>query len=276
MTTSDPDPRPAAGAEEPGERDAGEPAPADAAAPGTPDAERAHEGPHHGASGRAAAVAERFESLASSGMGPQALLAAMGGVRGIVEALLPGIVFLVLYTITGQLFWSVVVPAIVAVLFVIVRAATRQNVVPAVGGLVAIAVSGLLALRTGDGRDYYVLGFYTNGAYGLAFLVSILVGWPLIGFLAGLAYGSVTDWRARRHVRRLMQWATVAWVLFFGLRLAVQVPLYFANEVGALGVTRLVMGTPMYAILAVGTVLFARAVFRSAGLANRDTAQPDG
>ena len=32
------------------------------------------------------------------------------------------------------------------------------------------------------------------------------------------------------------------------LRLAVQVPLYFANNVEALGATRLIMGLPLYAL----------------------------
>lgn len=218
----------------------------------------------------ASALTDRFQQMAQGGLDGRALLDAMGGVRGIVEALLPGIAFLVLFTITGDLWLSVVVPAIIGLGLVVARAVVRQNVGPAIGGLVAIAVSGVLALRTGNGADYYVLGFYTNAAYGVGFLLSILVGWPIIGYVAGLAYGTGGRWRTIARVRRLMRLATFAWVAFFALRLAVQLPLYFAGNVEALGVTRLVMGTPMYAVLAVGTVLFARAVFRASGLTNRE------
>lgn len=217
-----------------------------------------------------ATLKRRFESLSTSELDAASLLGAMGGVRGLIEAMVPGIAFLVLFTFTKDLVWSVAVPAAIGVVFVIARAVARQNVMPAVGGLIAIAVSGFLAMRTGNGEDFFLIGFYTNAAYGVGFLLSMLVGWPLIGYLAGLLYNNRNRWRDVPRVRRLMQLATAAWVAFFALRLAVQLPLYFAGNVEALGVTRLVMGTPMYAVLAVATVLFARAVFRASGMTNRE------
>jgi hypothetical protein len=41
----------------------------------------------------------------------------------------------------------------------------------------------------------------------------------------------------------------------------VQLPLYFADNVEALGVTRLVMGTPLYGVLVVLSFLFVRALY---------------
>jgi hypothetical protein len=37
------------------------------------------------------------------------------------------------------------------------------------------------------------------------------------------------------------------WVGIFGLRLAIQVPLYLAGEVSALAIAKLVLGVPLYA-----------------------------
>src|SRR4051794_36057909 len=45
------------------------------------------------------------------------LLAAVGGVRGLIESILPGLGFLVTYAITNELLASVLVPIAVAVLF---------------------------------------------------------------------------------------------------------------------------------------------------------------
>lgn len=202
---------------------------------------------------------------AAQGFSGPALLSAMGGVRGIVEALLPGIAFLVIFTITGDLVWSVAVPAVLAVGFIVARLVARQSVMPAVAGFIGAAISGFLALRTGDGSDYFVIGFYTNAAYGLAFVISAIVGWPVIGILAGLLFGAGREWREHRHVRRWMNVVTIGWAIFFALRLAVQLPLYFTDQVVALGVTRLIMGTPMYAVLIVLTALFVRSVFLAAG-----------
>ena len=50
---------------------------------------------------------------------------------------------------------------------------------------------------TGRGQDNFVSGFVTNAAYGTAFLVSALVGWPLIGLAVGYLMGEGTRWRER-------------------------------------------------------------------------------
>ena len=49
---------------------------------------------------------------------------------------------------------------------------------------------------------------------------------------------------------RLRQYMLATWIItvLMMLRLAVQVPLYFANNVEALGATRLIMGLPLYAL----------------------------
>lgn len=212
--------------------------------------------------------------MVEGGISGASLLAAMGGVRGIVEALAPGLAFLVIFTATGDLWWSVSVPAALGVLFVAARLIARQSPVPAIAGLVGAIVSGVLALRTGEGADYFVLGFVTNGAYALAFLVSMLVGRPIVGVVAGLLYNTHGAWRRDARVKRWMTVATAAWIVFFALRLAVQVPLWAAGATQALGITRLLMGTPMYALLIVVTALFVRSVFSAAGFGASTEAEP--
>ena len=52
---------------------------------------------------------------------------------------------------------------------------------------------------------------------------------------------------------------TLIWVGFFSARLAVQLPLYFANAVEALALARAIMGAPAYAgLLALTWVLLRR------------------
>jgi len=223
-----------------------------------------------------AAAADRLRSsalgrLASSegGLTAAGILDAVGGVRGIVEAVLPGLAFLVVYTFTNDLVWSVGAPLALGACFVVARLVQRQNFVPAIAGVAGMALSGFLALRTGNGEDYFVVGFVTNAAYGAALLLSVLVGWPVIGLAAGLLAGDATGWRRDRRVRRWMAGATLGWVAFFALRLVVQVPLYFAQAVEALALTKLVMGTPMYAVLLALTVVVVRGVLRASNAADR-------
>jgi len=118
----------------------------------------------------------------------------------------------------------------------------------------------VLALITGRGQDNFVFGFFTNGAYGTAFLVSALIGWPLIGLAAGYLLGEGTAWRADRRKRRVYTGLSLAWAGLFAARLAVQLPLYFAGDVTALGTLKIVMGLPLFAPLLAVTWLAVRAL----------------
>lgn len=224
---------------------------------------------------RTAAKNSALGKAAESSTTGEALLVSMGGWRGIVEALLPGILFLLLYVITtgvvsdgdslpfglDPLWVAVGVPAFVGALFLFIRIVRKEPTASAIGGLLGLVVSGFFALRSGEGSDYFLVGFWTNSAYGLALLISMLVGWPLIGVLSGALYGSWKDWRGMPRILGWMQLITGVWLGLFLARLAVQLPLYFADAVEALGVARLLMGAPLFGVLVVITVLFVRAVF---------------
>jgi hypothetical protein len=186
---------------------------------------------------------------------------AMGGWRGLLESVLPGLAFVVLFTVTQDLVLSLIVSVGIAALFTIVRLVQRSTLSAALGGLIATAAAAALALWTGRGEDNFVPGLITNAVYGTAFLVSALVGWSLIGLAAGFLMNEATAWRADRRKRRVYFWLAIAWAALFFLRLAVQLPLYFAGDVTTLGTLKLVMGLPLFAPLVAVTWLAVRALY---------------
>jgi len=200
------------------------------------------------------------------------LLGAIGGVRGILEALLPGLVFLVAYSVlTSFAGWETqvaLVPALaasvgLAVVFTIVRIVTKGQPTQAIAGLIGVLASAALALWTGNARDNYVIGFFTNAGYALALLISMLVRWPALGLIVGFLMGDGVAWRDDRRKYRAAQFLTLVWIGLFVARLAVQVPFYLVDNVEALGATRLLMGVPLYALVLVFTWLVVRAVYPS-------------
>jgi hypothetical protein len=215
-------------------------------------------GPSEPAAGNAIADGMAADGEPISG---HALLAAMGGIRGIVEAVLPGLVFLATYTFTLDLIPALIAPVLIGVLFFALRLAGKQTVTQAVGGLVGIAVSALLALLTGRAEDFYLPGFWTNAVYGGVLLVSALVGWPLIGVAVGYLKGEQLAWRADPSKRRVLGILTFMWAGLFLLRLAVQLPLYYAGNVEWLGATKLLMGIPLFAPMLVVSWLMVRTVY---------------
>ena len=190
-----------------------------------------------------------------------ALLASMGGVRGIGEAVLPGLVFLTVYTFTRDLVVSLIAPVVLGLVLAGIRLAQKQSAVQALGGLVGIAVCAVLALISGRAQDYYVPGFWIDAAYLVGFVISAVVGWPIIGLAVGFLMGDGVAWRHDRSKRRVLVWATLAWAGLFALRLIVQLPLYLAGNVDALGATRLIMGVPLYGLLLVLTWLMVRSIY---------------
>jgi hypothetical protein len=146
--------------------------------------------------------------------------------------------------------------------FIVARVLQRQPAAPAIGGLLGIALSAVLALLNNRPEDYYIPGFWTNGAYLAVLLASVIARWPIIGVIAGFLTGTGTSWRVDPRVRRIYAGLTLLWCGLFAARLAVQLPLYFSGSLEALGATRLVMGVPLYAPVLVVTWLVIRSVAR--------------
>ncbi len=193
---------------------------------------------------------------------------AMGGWRGVLESVLPTLAFVILFTVTldpatneGNLWLSLGVSVGVALLFTVVRLATKSPPSAALGGLIAAVAAAALALFTGRGVDNFVPGLITNGVYGTALLVSALVGWPIIGLAVGFLVNDGTRWRRNKRRRRAFFWLTLMWAGLFAARLAVQLPLYLTGDTAALGTLKLVMGLPLFAPLVAVTWLAVRALY---------------
>lgn len=190
-----------------------------------------------------------------------ALLAAIGGVRGLIESILPGLGFLVIYSLTRSLLPSVLIPLGLSVAFVAFRLVSRSGPSQAFAGVLGIAISAALALITGKPEDNFLPGIIINVVSLVVLLVSLLVRWPLIGLIVGFLTNEGTAWRANPAKRRVLVVATWLWVGLFGLRLAVEFPLYLARETEWLAGTKLLLGVPLYAAVLWVTWLLVRAVY---------------
>ncbi len=201
------------------------------------------------------------------------LAQAVGGVRGAAETLVPGLLFVVVYTIGRDLRLSLLLAVGAAVLAIAVRLVTRSGPSQAISGAFGVAICAVFALVSGDARNFYLPGFLTNVGYGLVCALStlrlprstvagrVIEGpYPVIGLLLGPLTGEGLAWRREPARLRAYRQVTLLWAGFFALRLLVQVPLYLADLVGPLGAARLVMGVPAFALMVWITWLRLRAV----------------
>jgi hypothetical protein len=174
----------------------------------------------------------------------------VGGVRGLIESSAPGVVFVVAYLVWGGYRIPTITACATVVVMVIARLIARQRVIHALGGVFGVALGAVWAWRFADPGEYFVPGFWVNGATFVGLTLTILVGWPIVGVVVAIARGASMEWRDDVRLRRRFGWATAIMATLFALKLVVQLPLYWADEVGALGVAKVAMGFPLFALTA--------------------------
>lgn len=185
------------------------------------------------------------------------MLEQMGGVQGIIASSIPVAVFVLV-----NLLFSVQ-PAVIAALaagvaIAVWRIVRKQPLQPAVSGLLGVGVAAFIAYRTGEARGFYLPGLIYSAVFGLAFLVSVLVRWPLAGVIWHGINGDGQGWRRNPALLRAYTWASLLWTLVFAARLVVQGLLYNADEETWLGIARLAMGYPLVGVALLGTVWAVR------------------
>lgn len=165
----------------------------------------------------------------------------------LIDSGLPTVVFVSVFALNGRQLTSALVAALITgAVLAVLRLARRDSLQNVLAGFVALGIAAWFANRTGEAADFFLPGLLINVGYGLAYLVSIAVRWPLLGVLVSLATGEGMGWRDTPFLLRAYTLASWFWVALFGLRLAVQLPLYLADAVVALGIARVVMGWPLF------------------------------
>jgi hypothetical protein len=177
------------------------------------------------------------------------VLGAVGGWLGIIESILPAMLFVTVLSITKNTVAAVVSAVSVSAFFLLLQLIRKKPLTQAIAGAIGIGISAFLPLREGgQAADYFIQGFFTNAIYGSVLLISVIIRWPIIGLLVGALLGDAKSWRKDKALARRFQVATLLWIGLFSARLLVQVPLYFAGQTELLGVFRIAMGVPLYAL----------------------------
>ncbi len=171
---------------------------------------------------------------------------ALGGTKGLIDSGLPALVFLVSFNFTKDVTQSSYYALALSLVLTLLRLVKRETIQHAISGVIGVAVCAWLANRSGKAEDFYLPGLWTNAIYGVAYLISIIVRWPVIGLVIGPLLEENLRWRKDPARTRVYIKATWLWVAMFAIRLIVQYPLYLSGNVNALGTARLIMGYPLF------------------------------
>jgi hypothetical protein len=111
------------------------------------------------------------------------VLEQLGGWRGMVDASLPTVAFIVANALDGLRagIWAAVGAAFLVFVLRLVR---RESVQQGVSGLFAVGIAVAIAAASGQARDFFVFGIVRNALIGVVLLGSIAVRRPLVGVAA--------------------------------------------------------------------------------------------
>jgi hypothetical protein len=178
---------------------------------------------------------------------PPSLAEAIGGPLGMAETSLPAVAYAAVYGFTDTN-TAAIVAVVIAVIFAAARIARRQTPRHALTGVIGVGFAAFVAARSGKAENFFLPGLLANAAYASAFFISAFIRRPLVGYIVGQLDGEGAGWREDPVRLRAFTRASLLWSGLFGLRLAVQLPLYLAGAVVARGVARTAMGIPLFAL----------------------------
>ncbi|AAO44582.1 MAG: DUF3159 domain-containing protein [Tropheryma whipplei] len=185
------------------------------------------------------------------------ILSVLGGVRGVVESLLPPLVYILTFSILKDLLLACIISVLLSLFIVSLRIAKRQSLVPAFSGFFGFVISVLVSLYTGRAIDVFVIGIVWNAVLALLLLVSVLLRMPVFGFLLA---GLLGDLGWRKDPNRVWAYSVITIVFFAAslLRAVIQLPLYLSGNFELLATTKIFMGYPLLGL----TVFTSWVLFR--------------
>ncbi|CUW31636.1 DUF3159 domain-containing protein [Streptomyces reticuli] len=165
-----------------------------------------------------------------------ALFEAFGGVRGMVETVLPGLLFVAIFTVKKDLHLSAIAALALSLILVVVRLAMKDTVKHAFSGVFGVAFGVVFAMFTGNAKDFYLPGMLYTLGLALAYIITTLAGVPLIGLILGPVFKENLSWRTRNPGRKkAYAKASWAWGLILLAKCAVLFPLYWWADTTQLG-----------------------------------------
>ena len=174
---------------------------------------------------------------------------------GLLDVILPPVLFLVLNGLAG--FDAAMIGALgTASLIAILRLRRKQSLIYALAGIASVGLAIALSYLLGRSEGYFLPGI-VNGALMIALaLVSLAIRKPMVAWTSYLVRRWPLGWYWHARVRPAYNEVTLAWVVFFALRLYWQVTLFQGQNISQLALVNALTGWPATLILLIVSYLY--------------------
>ncbi|TDO72689.1 uncharacterized protein DUF3159 [Halanaerobium saccharolyticum] len=175
------------------------------------------------------------------------------------DALLPPLIYAVSNSLFGLI--PAVILAVTAAFFSFCRRVIKkENWKYALGGLAGVIFASSLAYLSENASNYFIPALTSSAFLLLAAVISLLIGKPLAAWASHLSRGWPLKWFWRDDIKPAYQEVTIFWALYFGLRLSIQLNLFFSEAVLNLAWINVILGWP--AIIVVLVISYIYGIWR--------------
>lgn len=187
-----------------------------------------------------------------------ALFEAFGGLRGMVETTVPGLVFVAIFTVDHDIKTSAIASLALAVLLGVARLTQKERTFKhAFSGVFGVAFGAVFAMMSGNAKNFYLPGMLYTLGLAVAYIVTAALRVPLIGLILGPIFRENLSWRKRNPGRlRAYTKASWAWGLILLVKSAILFPLYWWGDATQLGWVKVALGIPPFLLSVYLTWIF--------------------
>jgi hypothetical protein len=177
------------------------------------------------------------------------------GRSNLIDSIVPPVIFLIVNALLGfeYAMWTSLA---IALLITVLRLSKRQPLRYAFGGIGGVVLAIAIAQLLGRAEGYFLPGILTGGLTVIGCLVSVIAGRPLVAWTSYIARRWPLDWYWHPKVRPAYNEVTLAWAVFFAIRLGLQWSLFQEQAAGLLGIIQVITGWPATIALLVISYLY--------------------
>lgn len=186
-----------------------------------------------------------------------AVMQSIGGARGIVDSAIPATVFVLVNLVVDSLWVSAAVAVASGLALGLLRVSRGETLLQVGSGFLGLVLAVGVALVTGSGEGFFLLGIISVFASGVAFAGSLLVRRPAVGIALSTFDPKYATWREHPGLLRACQVSTAFWAFTFFVRGGVATYVYqlHGDNEGALLIVINAVKWPLI-VAAAGLTLF--------------------
>lgn len=176
-----------------------------------------------------------------------------------LDILLPPVLFLILYKI-GDLTFALLGSLVLSAFFLLLRVRRKENLYYAIGGFGGILFAAIISYLNNSATSFFLPDIIGTFIITLVTIISLIKKKPIAALVSHITRGWSLDWFYRDDVLPAYKEVSIFWLVFFIVRLTIEISLFSIGSVENLVIANIILGLPV--TLTVLTISYLYGIWR--------------